>query len=250
MKNRKWLSGGMGLGLVILCAVSLAAVAGKFSTVNATIGYDVTGVTPTSGYALCGDGTHFDQACAIPGAVTLFYQTIQEAGSGLTQQPILNFDGTVVASNGSGKTNVGLPNAGTAGTYAYPTSITFDAQGRETAVTAGSVTPRTCNSNGCYKIDSDGTIHEWGVSSTFTSSVNGTVSITFPVALTTTANFVMVASATTCNDTAGACGSGIHPYTCTPETTNTLSTSGVTMYYDGNGSTIQTGACQWEATGR
>ena len=38
---------------------------------------------------------------------------------------------------------------------------TFDANGN--IIDSGSITPRTCNSNGCYRIEADGTIEEWGV---------------------------------------------------------------------------------------
>ena len=45
-----------------------------------------------------------------------------------------------VTDNGAGATYVlDLANAGTAGTYAYPSSLTTDAYGRVTAVTAGDV---------------------------------------------------------------------------------------------------------------
>lgn len=75
-----------------------------------------------------------------------FYQTVAEAGSALTQRPILNFDGTVVATDSASpaRTNVGLPNVGPgAGTIGGSgiASIALDAQGRVTAATASTFGP-------------------------------------------------------------------------------------------------------------
>lgn len=75
----------------------------------------------------------------ISGTPTLYNQTIDAAGTPLAQQPVVNFDGTVACANGSGQTNCGLPNVGTAGTVQNPASITTDAQGRVTAVTPGGI---------------------------------------------------------------------------------------------------------------
>ena len=80
---------------------------------------------------------------SLTGTPTLFYQTVAEAGSSLTQRLILNFDGTVVASDSASpaRTNIGLPatgpGAGLIGGSGIA-SITLDAQGRITAATTGS----------------------------------------------------------------------------------------------------------------
>lgn len=126
---------------------------------------------------------------------TLFYQTVQANGTPLTQQPVLNFDATMSAANGSGKTTVGLPSVGTPGTYASPASITIDAQGRTSAVTPSSAVNRVCNSNGCYRIEADGTIEQWGtVTGCTTSGAACTVAVTFPHVFTTTTNLVVTAA--------------------------------------------------------
>lgn len=82
--NRKWLSGGMGLGFVIFCALALASVPGIFSFVNASVGYQVNGTAGSAGQALCSDATYFDTPCTF----TQFYQTILNgttAGSAVGQ---------------------------------------------------------------------------------------------------------------------------------------------------------------------
>lgn len=106
-----------------------------------------------------------------------YYQTIQNAGTSLAQQPILNFDGTVVATAGTGKTNVGLPTIGTAGTYTPATSITVDAYGRVSSISGGSTLASTCSSYssnfaaGCT-VMADGKIMQWvtGLTSSPTGS--------------------------------------------------------------------------------
>jgi hypothetical protein len=54
----------------------------------------------------------------------------------------MNGDATIVASTGA----ITLKNTGTAGTYGYPTSVTTDAQGRITSITAGSAPTGTVSS--------------------------------------------------------------------------------------------------------
>jgi hypothetical protein len=115
--------------------------------VNASGGFLVAGGGGTAGQCLSSDGTAYD----IGAPCGQFYQTIDEAGTPLTQRAVLNFDGTVVASDSSSpaQTNVGLPAKGTAGTYVSPASITFDAQGRETAVTNGvAASQKICTTTG------------------------------------------------------------------------------------------------------
>jgi hypothetical protein len=110
-------------------------VSGNAGTASA-LASTPTACNPASYFAY-GISANGNALCnALPTPATLYYQTVQEAGTALTQQPVLNFDGTVVGSNGTGNTNVGLPSVGTAGTYANPSSLTKDSQGRVTAITA------------------------------------------------------------------------------------------------------------------
>ena len=65
--------------------------------------------------------------------------------TGTAQNPIVNNTGVVAinagtgisVSSATGSPTIALQNAGTAGTYTHPTSITTDAQGRITSATAG-----------------------------------------------------------------------------------------------------------------
>jgi hypothetical protein len=152
MKNNKVLICAISVCALILCMA--AGVNGIFNSVTSTHGYMVGGSAGSSGQTICSDGTYFNTPCF------LYYQTIQENTTPLAQQPVLNFDGTVVASAGSGKTNVGLPNVGTAGTYTGPIAMTVDAQGRVQSISTTTAIGRTCNGYGCYWIDQYGTIEE------------------------------------------------------------------------------------------
>ncbi len=163
-------------------------VTGNASTASAS---DHSPTQCGSGLYSQGDSTTWAANCAqvnwgqIGSIPSFYYQTVQEAGSALTQQPVLNFDSTMAATNGSGKTNVGLPSTGTAGTYANPTSITTDTQGRVTGVSAGTGISRTCAgtypSFSCYKVDNDGMIFEVGANPiTTTSQTAQTLYISFP----------------------------------------------------------------------
>jgi len=158
--------------------------------INASGGYLFNGSGGTAGQCLISDGTAYDTpaTCLTTSGSFSAYQIVDAAGTPLTQRTVLNFDATMAATDSSSpaRTNVGLPAKGTAGTYISPQSITFDAQGRETAITAGSAVNRTCNSNGCYLVLPDGTYEEWGIVTMGTAG--GTVqtaSLTFPHAFVT-----------------------------------------------------------------
>lgn len=162
-----------------------------------------------------------------------YYGTVAVNDTSYTQRSKINFSSRFAASDSSSpaQTNVDLNASGvTAGTYANPASVTVDAYGRTTAVTPGTGTARTCTSNGCYRVEADGTIEMWGVTSSFGGSSNGTFAVTFPTNFTTTTNLSIVMSPTGCSAAAGACGGGIYPVSLTPEI-STLTTSGVTVNY-------------------
>jgi hypothetical protein len=68
---------------------------------------------------------------------TLYYQTMQQAGTNEPQRAKLNFGSTLTVADdpSNGRTTVSLPNLGAAGTYSFPSSITTDAYGRITSIT-------------------------------------------------------------------------------------------------------------------
>jgi hypothetical protein len=181
-----WSKGGIMSGALTDTSGFIGPLTGNSSTANA-LASTPTACNPASYFAY-GIASNGNALCnALPTPATIYYQTVQENGSALAQQPILNFDGTVVGSNGTGKTNVGLPNTGTAGTVTNPSSITTDAQGRVSAV-SGNGTTRTCNANGCYIKFGDGTIEEWGTISCTTSTTPCTQNL--PIAMTSQCKIV------------------------------------------------------------
>lgn len=122
---------------------------------------------------------------------TLYYQTVEANGTAQTQRPVLNYSAnfTLNDSSSPARTTVDLSAVGTAGTYVSPSSITFDAFGRETAITASSAVNTTCTGTTppytCYRVEPDGTTEEWGaVSVPASGNAFNSASFTFPVAYT------------------------------------------------------------------
>lgn len=207
--------------------------------INTNAGYLVDGGGGTTGQCLISDGTAYDTpaTCLTAGGSFSAYQIAQAAGTPLTQRTTFNFDGTVAATDSSSpaRTNVGLPNKGAPGTYAQPASITFDAQGRETAITAGSAVNRACTSTDCYFVQPDGTIVEWGSATGCANADNAgcTEAITFPLSFTTTTNLTI---------TVGTSGA---PLNCMANV-QSPSVSGFTMSY---GSFVEVGGGGSHCTG-
>ena len=154
--------------VIVCCLVSMAVgrVNGLFNNVDALGGYTLNGTAGTAGYALCtSTGAKFDTACSLAGVV-LYYQHIISVTSTEPQEAFLRFasssDFTVTDNGGGDSTDINLANTGTAGTYAYPTSVTTDSKGRVTSITGGSApnlgTALTAGTNGYYEILSNGTI--------------------------------------------------------------------------------------------
>jgi hypothetical protein len=160
-------------------------------TINTNLNYAVGGSYGTLNYCLASGGSSTAQDKWLPclTSVTMYYQTIDNGGSALAQQPILNFDGTtIVASPATGQTNVGLHTAGTAGTYVYPSSLTTDTYGRVIAVTAGAGFTSGSNTNGYWEKDPTGLIRQWGY-----AGVSNTT-ISFPMAFTNLSSVEVLAS--------------------------------------------------------
>jgi len=124
----------------------------------------------------------------------LYYQSIQENGTALPQQPILNFDATMSTMAVAGKTSVGLPSIAKPGTYTNPTSITVDANGRVTgSITSGPNGTWTSggNTNGYWTKDPTGQIIQHGSS---TTSGSTSVDVTFPIAFTISSSISFTAT--------------------------------------------------------
>ena len=116
--------------------------------------------------AVTGDYTCAQVTGAVCSTPTIYYQTIGADGtSASTQRDRLNLV--------SG-TNVTVTCADNATTDS--TDCTFNG--------TGSATPRTCNANGCYRIEGDGTIEQWGVATGCGGSSACNVSVTFPTPFT------------------------------------------------------------------
>jgi hypothetical protein len=169
---------------------------GLLGLINSVGGYLVNGITPTTGFCLGSDGVAYDTPIACSAS---FYQTIQFNGVPVAQQPILNFLTPLTVTAAGGKTNIGVATTGselllvTAAAAGSPGSIAvWDSFGGITGSTTS--VNRTCNSNGCYRIELDGTIEQWGVA---TGCGGGTldecnVSVVFPTSFTTTSNLSIV----------------------------------------------------------
>jgi len=212
-----------------------ATAAISLSVANAVNGFRYNnGAGVTAGNCLIAGSDSFHTFapgnCINPTSVS--YQTVASNGTAETQRPTLNFSSRFVLSDSPSpaQTSVDLANVGTAGTYANPASVTVNQYGQVTAVTAGggaAPVPRTCNSNGCYQVDFDGTIRQWGISPTIPSSGLNTLPITFPIAFSSgaiSAHQVSVTSSFSVRCTTGS-DSGCGAYNTLLTTTGfTLST--------------------------
>jgi hypothetical protein len=156
----------IGALLAFTCVALMAAVNGVFANLTASGTLGVTG------------SATFSSTLSANGAIN------SNTGYQLSSAAATNH---LLVGNGTDYVDVAtlpavtLPTVGTAGTYASPTSVTTDVYGRVTSITASTAVGRTCGASGCYKIDSDGTITEWGETS---STGGGDVVLTFPHALT------------------------------------------------------------------
>lgn len=114
----------LGMLAMFVCVSLMAAVNGIFANVNATVGYQFNGAAP-SNHILLGNGSQYVDATTLPSAA--------------------------------------FPAVGTAGTYVYPASVTTDAQGRITAITAGHGIAATVSFSSCTLASDGGS--QWDCSS-------------------------------------------------------------------------------------
>lgn len=121
------------------------------------------------------------------------------------------------------------------------------------ALCGGPTTAKTCNANGCYRVEADGTIEAWGQSTGVASPTSASnVTITFPTTFTSTTHLQVVVSGTS-----NATGDGNpHGVSC-HLTLSSLTTSGATaviaalVQIGGSGYSNLAGGdyCSWHAYG-
>ena len=166
-----------------------------------TSGVTIGGSGGTVGHCLGSSGTAYDTDIACLTSVTTYYQTVESNGTPETQRDALDFSTNFILGDSASpsKTTVDLSDTGiSAGACNNPSSITYDAKGRASSCTSGGgTTPvaRTCNANGCYRVEADGTIEAWGLSAALLSTGHTeTTTITFPTSFTSTTNLVLTTS--------------------------------------------------------
>ena len=180
-----------------------------------------------------------------------------------TSVGITQLSGDAVAGPGSGNQTITFATVnagpGACGDSTHVCQVTTNGKGLVTSQTpvaiAYATTSRTCNANGCYRIETDGTIEAWG-QTTLTSAGNKWVVLTgtFPIAFTTTTNLQVTLSGTVPSPT----GDG-NPHTAscfilgTPSTSGFSTILGITQDANSGGSgytDLGAGAyCSWHAIG-
>ncbi len=175
-------------------------------------------------------GNNIQGSSAIPAGITATTQTPSDNSAKLATTAYVALPGAInptsvqIASGTAMTDNQGngtkiqhSTGAPIAGNFAK-----FDVNGNvvDSGASGASVVPRTCNANGCYRVEGDGTIVQWGVASgCATSSGHCTVFVTFPTTFTTTVNLSIQA---TCAGSAA---------NCTANIASGASTSGFTLQY-------------------
>lgn len=149
---------------------------------------------------------------AIPSGITATTQTPGDSSTKLATTLYVALPGPInptslqIASGTAvtGNQGTGLLLQHSTGTTTTDNCAKFDATGNVIdagAPCGGAATPRTCNSNGCYRIEADGTIQQWGISTTVTTGADtASVMVNFPTSFTTTTNLSFVAWADNCAD--------------------------------------------------
>jgi hypothetical protein len=151
----KKFKGYLPLALLALAAITMAAgVNGVFNSVNSALGYKVAGGAGTTGQALCSNGTIFNTACPIPGAATLYYQTVDSAGVAQTQRSALDFGSEFTLSDSASpsKTSVGLVVTQTdyTGSRSFATPYTASGVPTQVEVTVSTLAASECTGAGIH----------------------------------------------------------------------------------------------------
>lgn len=169
---------------------------GTKGLINSIGGYLIDGAGGADGQAPCSDGTAIDTFCTfVTSLPTVYYQTVDAAGTAQTQRAALNFLApfTVADSSSPARTNIGLPTVGTGGFVPMAAGLgTASDCAIWTAAGLGD-SGSTCgttgftngnNANGYWEKDPLGHITQWGNNITLTCSSSPDPTITFPIAFT------------------------------------------------------------------
>lgn len=217
-----------------LASLGGAPVGGGGGTANQLAFYAATGAAVT--------GTS-----AIPTAITATTQSPGSNNTRVATTAYVALPGAIAPSSlkiAAGTAMTGNQGNGTllqhsTGATTTGAGAVFDANGNIVASTA---TPRTCNSNGCYRIASDGTIEQWGnATGCSTSGGQCTATVTFPIAFTTTTNLSVQS---TCVSTSTNCAIAASAVT----TTGFTGDVGAVVRVGGSGSDL-TAMISWSARG-
>jgi hypothetical protein len=222
--------------------------AGLGGLINSVDGYLINGDSGTAGQCLASDGTAYDtEVACLTSAPTVYYQTIDAAGTPLAQRSVLNFLAplTAVDNSSPARTNVGITTVGNGGsvveTAALGVSGNCMAWGAAGATDTGSPCASSGytsgnNSNGYWIKDPVGHIHQWGTL-TGSGSVSTGTTVSFPIAFTAASSITVNATSITIS------GHGIGFASIQ---SGTVSTSGFTVEI-GSESTVD--GLHWSADG-
>jgi hypothetical protein len=140
-------------------------------------------------------GTSISGTSAIPSAITATTQAASDNSTKLATTAYTAAPGAVNPTSVkiaagvaiTGNQGNGLLLQHSTGATVTNNCVKFDSSGNavDAGFTCTTATPRTCNANGCYRIESDGTITAWGIVTAPTSGGTvATIAITFPTTFT------------------------------------------------------------------
>lgn len=244
-------SGGTGLTCDPTITINTASHTlniGTLPTGHVTIGalgtptswsFDTT--SPATALASLGTALFAYPGAGIPNSSGTAWGTSYSASNTIPANFVstLNQNSTGTAANLSG--TPALPNGTTATTQAVADNTTLLAT--DAFVLANvATTAKTCNANGCYRVETDGTIEAWGTATgCTTSSGQCTASVTFPTTFTTTTNLSIQA---TCISTSTNCAIAASSVS----TTGFVGDVGAVVRVGGSGSDL-TAMISWSARG-
>jgi hypothetical protein len=233
------------------------------ATAAASIGAmgDGAGTTTPNRIALSTSTAHaITYSSAIPDGITAITRAPTDNSTNIATTAYVATPGGIsptalIINGGSALTDnqgTGVKVQHSTGTTTPNNCAKFDAAGNviDSGAPCSTATPRTCNSNGCYRVDGDGTIEAWGTVSVPASGTGtNTATITFPTSFTTATNLAVTIS------TVGVAGSG-DPNDPPGAQLSSVSTTGAGVFMarfiqasEGGGNFDNTITLMWHATG-